>query len=178
MFTSNPWGSYLGVLSALLVGYYLFFGLRFYGRDLWTRISIKAAFQHDPTRIIVSRSQELDSQQGLGDPELLPPPTSHPVAQNSYTTTDLDGPSQGPFDEFPTGLEQLRNDLNQAVEEAYLKDYDKEELVLLLQLTLKSQHTLIGTAFQPSVNEHIQTECAKYGSMHLSTADLVEIWKQ
>nr|WP_295931982.1 hypothetical protein [uncultured Dyadobacter sp.] len=178
MFTSNPWGSYLGVLSALLVGYYLFVGLRFYGRDLWTRIGIKSAFQHGPARIIVRRSQELDSQQDLADPALLPTSASHLVAQNSYTTTDLDGPAQGPFDEFPGGLQQLRNDLNQAVEEAYLKDYDKEELVLLLQLTLKSQHSLIGTAFQTSVNEHIQTECAKYGSMHLSTADLVEIWKQ
>ena len=179
MFSSNPWGAYITILAPLLAGYYLFVGLRFYARDLKARMSQKG----NPTA-----SQRDLSQQDFDTPDppagtLMPDPSptiQTPVVQTNQPVKDDDAEQLAHWqnEELFDQVEQLAAHLKGAIEEAYEKDYSTQDLVLLLQMTLKEYSALVGTSFQTAINNLIETECAKYGPIHLREEDLATVWKQ
>ena len=64
------------------------------------------------------------------------------------------------------------------IKESHQKNYSKEDLVLMLEMILKDYRILKGTAFQMAVNNCIETECARYGSIHLSEGETIEVWRK
>jgi hypothetical protein len=66
--------------------------------------------------------------------------------------------------------------LRDAIDEAHEKQYNKNDLVLLLQMLLKDYSYLKDTPFRVSINNQIEAECAKYGSMLLSEDETEELW--
>jgi len=175
MFTSNPWGDYFTILAPLIAGYYLFIGLRFYGRDLKAKIAGR--------RNESGRSQSQQRSIDIPDPPVFAPQTAD---QQDYEAGKLpeteDDPEQEPAswqnEELFDLVEQLAAHLKEAIEEAHEKEYGKQDFILLLQMTLKEYPALRGAPFQTAINNLIETECAKYGSIHLREEDKVVIWKQ
>jgi hypothetical protein len=173
MLTANPWVVYFSVITPLLAAYYLLVGFIFYRHDLKSRIS---RWKSPPIRAVafpsgnVHREDLLTQDHSKAAPELT---------ANHANQEDQDQ-SQQPWENevMMQQLEELSIHLKQAIEEAHDKDYNKEELVLLVQMILKEYPTIYGTPFQLSVNDMIETECAKYGSIHLDGEDRRRMWNQ
>ncbi|GLU56202.1 hypothetical protein [Dyadobacter frigoris] len=180
MFTSNPWADYITMLAPLIAGYYLIVGLKFYGRDLKARIAAKrrnmgsrVALHHqdfnvpDPPDIelntITAHAKQDQSVAGKQDAEIH---------------DDTDQPAAWQNEELFDQVEQLAAHLKEAIEEAHEKEYGKQDLILLLQMTLKEYPAMSAKPFQTAINNLIETECAKYGSIHLREQDTEAIWKQ
>ena len=78
---------------------------------------------------------------------------------------------------FFSQVEGLAVHLREVIAEAHEKHYEREELVLLLQMTLKEYPAIPGTPFQLAIsNPAVGSECAKYGSIYLDAQDKVMIW--
>jgi len=179
MFTSNPWADYITVLAPLITGYYLIVGLRFYGRDLKALITAKRS---NSGRLPGLPQQDFDTPDPPAPPAELKGPTNA-VQQQSVgkQQVDEDETDQTPAwqnEELFDQVEQLAAHLKEAIEEAHEKEYGKQDLILLLQMTLKEYPALREAPFQTAINNLIETECAKYGSIHLRGEDKVAIWKQ
>ena len=173
MFTTNPWAVYVYVAGPVIAGYYLFAVARFYRREITARISSRRSLR---TR--------------LSEPRKV---TDEPVAQSEPEQIDYSQmavePISGPKKIFPpvslwknrvlSGQHHsLAEHLTYLIQEAHEKDYDKQELILLLQMTIRDYLDFEGTQFQSAINECIGTECAKYGSIHLGEEEIAEIWNR
>ncbi|WP_159477685.1 hypothetical protein [Dyadobacter sp. 3J3] len=175
MFTSNPWGDYFTMLAPLIAGYYLFIGIRFYGRDLKAKIAGRRNNSGKPQ----SQQRSMD----IPDPPAF---TTQTADQQEYEYTKLaktddeseKEPASWQNEELFDQVERLAGHLKEAIEEAHEKEYGKQDFILLLQMTLKEYPALRGAPFQTAINNLIETECAKYGSIHLREEDKVLIWKQ
>jgi hypothetical protein len=175
MFTSNPWGDYFTMLAPLIAGYYLFIGIRFYRRDLKAKIAGR-------------RNQSIRIQGPQQSVDIPDPPVFTPLAANQQEYEDTKLPkSEDDSDQEPAAwqneelfdqVERLAAHLKEAIEEAHEKEYGKQDLILLLQMTLKEYPALREAPFRTAINNLIETECAKYGSVHLREDDKVAIWKQ
>lgn len=178
MFTSNPWGDYITMLAPLIAGYYLFIGLKFYGRDLKKRLTSKRS---SSGRLANMSEQDFD----VPDP---PPVTfayervQHVQKQETPVSPDveddIDQSATWQNEELFDQLELLAGHLKEAIEEAHEKEYGKQDLTLLLQMTLKEYPAMSAQPFVTAINNLIETECAKYGSIHLREQDLAAVWKQ
>lgn len=162
MFTTNPWTLYASVIGPLLAGYYLFVGIRFYREDIREKITR----WRSPSKRIAS----------------LPEQKHKPTPANPIETyTDYDQDENEPVwenEQMMRQLEGLSVHLKESIEQAHQRDYNKQELILLLQMTLKEYPALAGTPFQLSINNLVDAECAKYGSIHLRGEDKMVIWSQ
>lgn len=177
MFTSNPWGAYFAILTPLLAAYYLLVGLRFYGRDIKARFSQKRGFSSGPAN---------PPEQNLDVPD---PPTGAFSASSPAMQTNFLGPDR-PSEEEPAQsiswqneelseqIQLLASYLREAIEDAYAKNYDKQELILLLQMTLKEYPAMSRKRFGTAIDNLITAECSKYGAIHLHPQDLDQVWSQ
>lgn len=178
MFTSNPWGAYITMLAPLLAGYYLFVGLRFYGPDLKARIAAGRSAGLSP---LDSPRQDFDTPDPPAVSSSISPVMTGPIQQgNSQTAADEDTEHMPTWqnEELFDQLELLAGHLKEAIEEAHEKDYGKQDLVLLLQMTLKEYPAMHDRPFRTAIENLIGTECSKYGSIHLREQDLAAVWKQ
>jgi len=173
MFTTNPWAVYVYVAGPVIAGYYLFAVARFYRREIKAKISSQ---------------RSLSAKQAVHWKETEEPPVQNEPEQIDYSQMAVE-PISGPKKIFPpvslwknrvlSGQQQsLAEHLTYLIQEAHEKDYDKQELVLLLQMTIKDYLDFEGTQFQSAINECIGTECAKYGSIHLGEEDKAAIWNR
>lgn len=171
MFTTNPWAVYVYVAGPVIAGYYLFAVARFYRREITARISSR---------------RSLRTKQAVSWKEREEPPVQSEPEQIDYSQT-ADQPLAGSKKIFPpvslwknkvlSGQQQsLAEHLTYLIQEAHEKDYDKQELILLLQMTIREYLDFEGMQFQSGINECIETECAKYGSLHLGEEDKAAIW--
>jgi len=78
--------------------------------------------------------------------------------------------------ELINGYHALSLYLKQAIAHAHQGGYSKEELILLFQMTLKEYDAIYGKPFQLSINDLIDTELEKYGSIRLSSQDRISMW--
>ena len=175
MFTSNPWGDYFMILAPLIAGYYLFIGIRFYGRDLKAKLS----GQRNESSRIPGPQRNVD----IPDPPVFDPPIKGHQEHEDTIVPETEGdsdqqPAAWQNEELFDQVEQLAAHLKESIEEAHEKEYGKQDFILLLQMTLKDYPALRGAPFQTAINNLIETECAKYGSIHLRDEDKVAIWKQ
>jgi hypothetical protein len=173
MFTTNPWAVYVYVAGPVIAGYYLFAVARFYRREITERISSRRSLKtklSEPWKetnepLAQSEPQQIDysqtSDQPLGGLKKVFTPVS------LWKNRVLHGQEQS-----------LAEHLTYLIQEAHEKDYDKQELILLLQMTIRDYLDFEGTQFQSVINNCIETECEKYGSIHLGEEDKAEIWNR
>ena len=175
MLTTNPWLLYASIVGPLLTGYYLIIGFVYYRQDLKSRI-IK--WKSPPA---ASHAKPVQAEKVQAEPMLDEQNYQQEDAPESFDAEEPDADQSEAIWENEAMMQQLEDlsvHLKQAIQEAHQKQYSKEELILLLQLTLREYPALYGTPFQLSVNNLIEAECAKYGSIHLSSADRMRIWDQ
>jgi hypothetical protein len=162
MFTSNPWAFYTGTISAAVLIYYAFVCWKFYRNDLKTLLG-----------------GQKSKRQG---PDFDPGP---PINEEKVLVVDSPAEELLVEDEQPawqneelfTQAVDLFEHLASEIEEAHQKNYNRQDLIQMLQLILKDYQALKGTPFQFAVNNRIDVECAKYGSIHLSEGDKGEVWR-
>lgn len=161
MFTSNPWADYTILLAALLIAYYLFVVFKFYGSDLRAWIAPRS------------------SSPAVGGSQLSHQADWPEAASSIPSGSQLDHfPQEASLKEtFSEHLEELSGHLKDIIQEANQKQYSQEDLIMLLQMTLREYPTISGSPFQRMINNLIDLECAKYGSLHLQAQDKVMIWK-
>lgn len=157
MSISNPWTVYTVVLAATLLIYYTFVGWKYYRKEIRSLFKGKTKNRIESSsvgdRVKPSESGELDpafsdgAEQAASQDEAL---FTQVQALNEYLVTEI--------------------------EEAHQKDYNKQDLIQMLQMILKEYGALKGTPFQHAVNKRIDAECAKYGQMHLAEDDKDQLW--
>ena len=175
MSTNNPWILYVSVVGPLLIGYYLFVGVRFYWEDIRSKIR---GWQNSSNRMPAQLK-------GPQQPQLQP---ETDFQNESLYITDLNADQQNVHQEesepvwqneaLMQQMEELSVHLRQAVEQVHQHNEGAEQLVALLQTLLTQYPALRGTPFQLSVNTLVEAECAKYGSIHLRGEDKMQIWSQ
>ncbi|MDR6809673.1 hypothetical protein J2Y45_006750 [Dyadobacter sp. BE34] len=168
MIIEHPWKTYaiVAILSALV--YYTFLGWRFFLPDIKARM--KKSKQPAP------RHSEAASAPSI--------PTR--AAHHSEDSVPFSVPSQLEDNEPPVWQNEemfekaqgLMAHLSSEIKEAQQKGYSKQDLLLMLEMIIKDYSVLKGTAFQTAVNNCIATECAKYGSIHLSEGETIEVWRK
>lgn len=158
MYIDSPWTTYAAVLSPLTLGYYIFIGYKFYRQDLRSAFSGK---QNRPVKKIQRPAPSIAVTEEPHEPE-----------QVQKETTEPSLPDEETFQKVMSLTAHLRD----AIDEAHEKQYSKNDLVLLLQMLLKDYSYLKDTPFRVSINNQIEAECAKYGSMLLSEDETEELW--
>ncbi len=152
MFTNISWASYILAVTLLLAAWYLVIGMRFYFHDLQN---------------LFTRKSKPNLQ--------LAPNENYSTTGSEFTpkeTETLDS------DELFHEVEKLTTKLKETIADASSKNYHKEEFIFLLQLTLKEYPHLKGSPFQVAINNLIESECEKHGSLHLSAEEQVMLWKE
>lgn len=165
MFSPTPWTDYFIAVAALLAVYYILFAFKFYG------VRIKAAVISGGTNWWrLPRGEPAGMVEGL-------------TRQGAGFETSADNVQapQAAVSQERVAFEQivgLGNQLTALIEEAHQQNYDATELSLLLQMVLKEYPLVHSKSFQMAINEFIDNQCAKYGSLHLGEADKAVIWDQ
>ncbi|MCE7044062.1 hypothetical protein [Dyadobacter sp. CY312] len=171
MFTTNPWVVYVSFLTPLLSLYYLAVGFIYYRQDLkarfraWSSPGLAAADFH-AKHVQNQYSQSRDTT----DHDDITGPDSSQQAEASEEALQNQ--------EVIRGYHELSLHLKQAIQHAHQGGYSKEELILLFQMTFKEYDVIYGTPFQLSVNDLIDWELEKYGSIHLNSEDRMRMWNQ
>nr|WP_295924714.1 hypothetical protein [uncultured Dyadobacter sp.] len=165
MFSPTPWTDYSIAVAALLAVYYILFAFKFYSGQ------IKAAVISGGTNWWrLPRGEPAGMVEGLATHEVgFEMPADNALAP------------QAPVLQETVAFEQivgLGNQLTTLIDEANQQNYDATELSLLLQMVLQDYPLVHEKAFRISINEFIDNQCAKYGSVHLSERDKAAIWDQ
>lgn len=158
MYIDSPWTTYAAVLSPITVGYYIFIGYKFYRQDLRSAFSGK---QNRPVKKIQRPAPSISVTEEPQEPEQVQQETIEDALPDEETFQKAMG---------------LTAHLRDAIDEAHEKNYSKNDLVLLLQMLLKDYSYLKDTPFRVSINNQIEMECAKYGSMLLSEQETEALW--
>ncbi|TDE14754.1 hypothetical protein [Dyadobacter psychrotolerans] len=158
MYIDSPWTTYAAVLSPLTLGYYIFISYKFYRQDLRSVFSGK---QNRPVKKPPRPAPSISVIEQQSEPGHV-----------EQETTEATLPDEETFQNVMALTAHLRD----AIEEAHEKQYSKNDLVLLIQMLLKDYSYLKDTPFRVSINNQIEAECAKYGSMLLSEDETEELW--
>lgn len=154
MLKTFTWNHYLMVVATLTAVYYVVIIIRYYKHS--ARLLVRRIWQKESGIRTLAKA---------------------PVEKTIGPATDL--PQQRSSDtETPSLVRELTQHLKETIADAYQNQYSKEDLLLLLEMTLKDYLSLNSTPFQSVINELIRSECSKYGFIHLSVVELEEIWNQ
>ena len=167
MVIEHPWKTYaiVTLLSALF--YYSFLGWRFFLPDI--KVWIKRQRQlHNRESTSIATSAPMQAENT--EEEIILFSTSSELEDS--------GPPPWQNEEMFEKAHRLMAHLASEIKEAHQKNYCKEDLLLMLEMILKDYKVLKGTAFQRAVNNCIETECARYGSIHLSEGETIEVWRK
>lgn len=160
MSTSNPWAVYAAILAGALLIYYAFVGWKYF------RTEINSLLRGRP------RKRQVDSYTLSKEIKK----TSDPNQQGEVIIDEEDEQPEWQNEEMFAKVENLYQYLTTEIEEAHQKGYDRQDLIQMLQIILKDYQVLKRSPFQFAVNNRIDAECAKYGSIHLSEGDKGEVW--
>jgi hypothetical protein len=167
MIIEHPWKTYaiVAVLAALI--YYSILAWRFFLPDIkaWIRK------RKQPTsRQSIASALSIPTESGRLEEESI-------LFTESSQLEDNEPPAWQNEEMFELA-QSLMAHLASEIKEAHEKDYSKQDLLLMLQMILKDYTVLKGTAFQTAVNNCIETECTRYGSIHLSEGETIEVWRK
>jgi len=157
MFTNISWANYILVVTLLLAVWYLFVGMRFYFNDLQNFLVRKR-----------KPNPSVDYNEFQNDEGKVRESFKFTNGQTETSETDI------LFQE----VEELATKVKEAIANASSKNFNREEFIFLLQLTLKEHLHLKGSPFQVALNNLIISECERYGSIHLSAEELLMLWKE
>lgn len=159
--SSTPWHDYLIAVAIALTVYYSVFTFRFYRSQL--------------RRILISRGGVWqNSSNAFESKDQFPHQQAPTLGDLSVQGTGLTTQEHLMFSHI-IGLSSQLRDL---IEEAHQKGYDSTELALLLQMVLKDHPNASSKPFRLAVNQFVDDQCAKYGSIHLGETDKAVIWDQ
>lgn len=161
MFTNISWTNYIVVIILLLTIYYIIIGIRFYSHDLKNLLSGNQKLKLSPSTGISDVQNDNNTiADEQAQSEMFQP-------GNTFAETT---------DETFLEVEHLIVRLKEAIANASVKKYIKQEFFLYLQLILKEYPILKNSQFQSVVNELIISECAKHGSIALSEEEVAALW--
>lgn len=166
MDTIELWTGYVKIVAPLMMAYYGFVMYKFYRQELkafWAGMGGRAPTV-DVVTVASRESTHTASDEGPGG-----------VQQNLQE--EEEEPEFRQSEEAFRKVEDLAAHLKAAIGEAHEKNYSRQELVLLLQMTLRESN-IGGTPFQYAINNLVENECSKYGHIHLRAEDLAEMWDQ
>ncbi len=154
MSTLSPWKTYLILLGLVSAVYYTVILLRFYRKELlltWYRLSgTGQGFQ--PGKQPVKRES------------LNPLPEIKGADQNLKVLTGQ--------------VERLCTTLTSSLQEAAQKEYTRQDLLLLLRITLKEYPGFSAQPFRSLIERLILSECERYGFVPLNVVEREEMWKE
>ncbi len=151
MSTLELWKIYLILLGFVLAVYYLVIVVRYYKKEIYQfRGRISAS-------------------------EIKNYPAQHSKEQSSKGMVPSNGNN---LQELTQQVERLCNALTSSLEEAAEKEYPREDLLLLLRMTLKEYPGFSAQPFRSLVERLINSECERYGFVPLHVVERVEIWKE
>ncbi len=150
MFSTISWTDYLIVVTILLIVYYLFVGVRYYSVELKELLSGKRKlnFRRAPMKVLSTEEKVL---------------------------TEKDESDQ-PKSDDETNAERLAVHLNQVISYATKRQLAPGELKQHLQLILREFPEFKDTAFRPSINNLIISECEKHGAATLREEEMEMLW--
>jgi hypothetical protein len=157
MISANPWQSFILAASIITVIYYAVIVWKYYLSDVKLLLSKKSL------RGPGHSSHQLDAPVKPGSPD-------RPIDEQEEEVP----PRQN--EAFLENAQDLLAHLTDEIREAYQKNYTKQDLVQMLQMILKEYPAQKGSSFQLAVNDRIDAECAKYGSIYLSEGDKKQVW--
>lgn len=160
MLTFDLWKYYVIFVAASLLSYYALILLRFYKADLKTLFSGKASSQS---------FSPVPLSDTLADVATEPAGQLTANGVESFLWKD-----PAVFEQAVSASDALKT----AIGEAFDKNYSKDDLLALLQMILSDYASLGESPHRLPVIEFIQAECAKYGSIHLSTAEITKVWRK
>jgi hypothetical protein len=144
-----------------LAAWYIIIGFRYYFHDLQALLTGRR------------RSGFKESEKGFAPNDDL--------SISNTESSDLNGNNtlnEEETEELFEIVEDLIKRLKGAIADVSSKNYNKQECIFLLQLTLKDYPMLKGSPFQGAINNLIISECEKFGSLHLSAEELAMLWKE
>lgn len=167
MIIEHPWKTYAiaATFSALI--YYVLLAWRFFLPDIraWLKVRKRASKRHSVAEMPLPRPTEAVESDEDNTP-----------FQDSGQGDDNGSPAWQ-NEELLETTQSLISHLTSEIKEAHEKHYSKQDLLLMLQMILKDYTVLRNTAFQIAVNDCINTECARYGSIRLSEGETIEVWR-
>jgi len=163
MIIEHPWKSYATIAGLSTAIYYAVIGWQYYLPEIKSWLGQR----HKPVQLREINGQSSDT---LGETE---PPE---IDENNLVDDLSEAPAWQSEEMFETA-EKLSTHLISEIEEAHSKEYSKPDLILMMQMILKNYSVLKGTPFQKVINNRIEAECAKYGSIHLSEGEMIEVWR-
>lgn len=163
MIIEHPWKSYATIAGLSTAAYYAVIGCKFYLAETKSWLGQR----HKPVQL-----REINGQSSDTGAESVPL-----EIDESELVDDLSEAPAWQSEEMFETAEKLSTHLISEIEEAHSKEYSKPDLILMMQMILKNYSVLKGTPFQKVINSRIEAECAKYGSIHLSEGDIIEVWR-
>lgn len=155
MLTGISWSDYFTALAVALGIYYVIIALRYYPQDIKRWVSGKRTGTKE---------------------EVEPPKEEEPDSKS--------GGEQGSFhDEEATerafeAAEKLTGEIRITIRESAEKGISRQDLILLISTLIADYPQFNGTAFQMAINNVINIEMEKYGSVPLSAVELDGLWEE
>ncbi|HRN55622.1 MAG TPA: hypothetical protein PLL71_04190 [Agriterribacter sp.] len=151
MMRGISWGEYFEVLAVLMIMYYCLVLLLYFRSDmmLWAKQGFRKPIQkaHTPPKETISASPAEDAHS----------PADHNAALFS-------------------AVHELMEELKSLFYDASQEPFQKQELLMALQLKLSEYHQLRGTPFQVAVNNHIMQQCLEQCDITVNDTELKQIW--
>ncbi|PSL18600.1 hypothetical protein [Dyadobacter jiangsuensis] len=164
MIIEHPWKSYATIAGLSTAIYYAVIGWQYYLPEIKSWLGQR----HKPVQLREINSPSSDTTEESVQQEI----------DESELVDDLSEAPEWQSEEMFETAEKLSTHLISEIEEAHSKEYSKPDLILMMQMILKNYSVLKGTPFQKVINNRIESECAKYGSIHLSEGEMIEVWRK
>lgn len=154
MSTLELWKIYLILLGFVLAVYYLVIVIRYYKTEIY----------------------QLGRR--LSTSEIKSYPAQHSKEQHPKVKAPGETERGDNLHELTQQVETLCNSLTSSLKEAAEKEYPREDLLLLLRMTLKEYPGFSAQPFRSLVERLIHSECERYGFVPLHVVERDEIWKE
>jgi len=151
MLTGISWGQFLSFWTVLLILYYAAVAVIFYKTDIFYLL-----------------------KNGFGKRKALGAASIHEsnglLEKNNVQEVSTEKPTN------QSAVHDLLEELKIVFARALAKSYQKEELLMALQLLFKKYQSIKNTPFQSAVNNQIIRECLDSCSIELESNDLINCW--
>ena len=162
MMSSISWADYLTVVTLFMAVYYLVTITFFYSRDLQRFLAGKRKGQvlENPERVEISQAPE-QRRSGVFNMEA----EARPSQETNY-------PLEA---DINLDVDKLRFLLKQEMEGIQGKQYNREELKVLLQMVLKEYSAFSDDASKATIQELIIEECKNQDSILLTEEEIMDL---
>lgn len=154
MSTLELWKIYLILLGSVLAVYYLVIVVRYYKKEIYQLGG----------RLSASETKSYWAKQ--------------PKEQRPKSVVSGERESENSLNKLTQQVDKLCSALTSSLKEAAEKEYPREDLLLLLRMTLKEYPGFSAQPFRGLIERLIHSECERYGFVPLHVVERDEIWKE